>query len=219
MTEFDGPSPTTTQRATAIKKPIAEINKLRAKRQVTDALNTRNGPNFEAIHNLELNSPVLVWCEGNTGQNRSWQGPYRLIGITREDCVLALPRGNTTFCTTSVKPYLTDVTTAKPCLTDDRNGNADTQPQEQTDKPKIDRDTVVVQPPEPGNGREPALVKRGRGRPRKYPLPTSSPDITVFLQNDDQFWTLRHKEVIGLIEKGVFEIATDIPQDVRTFKA
>ena len=171
MSEFDAPSPTVTQRATAIKKAMAEINKLRAKRQVADALNTRNGPNIEAIHNLELNSPILVWREGNTGQNGSWQGPYRLVSITGEDCVLALPRGNTTFRTTSVKPYLTDVTTTEPCLTDDRNGNADTQPQEQTDKPQIDRDTVVVQPLEPDNGREPAVVKRGRGRPRKYPLP------------------------------------------------
>ena len=60
MTEFDAPSPTTTQRATAIKKAMAEIQKMRAKRQVTDALNTRNGPNTDSVHNLELNSQVLV---------------------------------------------------------------------------------------------------------------------------------------------------------------
>jgi len=40
MTEYDAPSPTVAQRAIAIKKAIAEVQKLRAKRQVTDALNT-----------------------------------------------------------------------------------------------------------------------------------------------------------------------------------
>ena len=60
MSEFDAPSPTVTQRATAIKKAMAEIHKLRAKRQVANALNTRNGPNTDDIHRLELNSLVLV---------------------------------------------------------------------------------------------------------------------------------------------------------------
>ena len=60
MTEFDAPSPTTKHRATVIKKAMAEIQKIRAKRQVTDALNTRNGPNTDSVHNLELNSQVLV---------------------------------------------------------------------------------------------------------------------------------------------------------------
>ena len=60
MTEFDAPSLTTIQRATVIKKAIAEIQKMRAKRQVTDALNTRNRPNTDSVHNLELNSQVLV---------------------------------------------------------------------------------------------------------------------------------------------------------------
>jgi hypothetical protein len=111
MTEFDAPSPTTTQRATAIKKAMAEIQKMRAKRQVADALNTRNGPNTDGIHNLELNSQVLVWREGNTGQSGSWEGPYRLVSMDSENCVLALPRGNTTFRSTVVKPYLTLRTT------------------------------------------------------------------------------------------------------------
>ena len=60
MSEYDTPTPTITQRASAIKKAMTEIQRLRAKRQVTDALNTRNGPNTDNIYNLELNSPVLV---------------------------------------------------------------------------------------------------------------------------------------------------------------
>jgi hypothetical protein len=60
MTELDAPSPTVTQRANAVKKAMAEIRKLRAERQVADALNMRNGLRTDAVHNLPLNSPVLV---------------------------------------------------------------------------------------------------------------------------------------------------------------
>ena len=57
-------------------------------------------------------------------------------------------------------------------------------------------------------------TKRGRGRPRKYP-------IAVFLQEDEQYQyeDSRHKEVVGLLEKGVFEVAHDVPDDARIFKA
>jgi hypothetical protein len=63
--------------------------------------------------------------------------------------------------------------------------------------------TIVVQVSEP----EPIQpVKRGRGRPRKHP-------ITVFLQEDEQyqFEALRQAEVVGLLEKGVFESGTQRP--------
>ena len=56
----DLPYPTIIQRATAIKKAMEEIYKLRAKRLVSDALNTRNGPNTDAVHDLLINSQVLV---------------------------------------------------------------------------------------------------------------------------------------------------------------
>jgi hypothetical protein len=60
MVEYDAPSLTVTQRSAALKKAMLEIQKLRAKRQVTDALNTRNGPSTTDIHDLTLNSDVLV---------------------------------------------------------------------------------------------------------------------------------------------------------------
>jgi hypothetical protein len=108
ITEHDPPSPSIAQRALAIKKAMAEVQKLRAKRQVNDAINTRNGPSTATIHDLTLNSNVLVWREGNTGQSGSWEGPYKLITVNGESCILALPHGNTTFRSTSVKPYFTN---------------------------------------------------------------------------------------------------------------
>ena len=59
------PSPTVNQRANAIKKAIEKIKKIQAKCQVMDTLSTYNGPNITIIHNLPLNSPVLVQREGN----------------------------------------------------------------------------------------------------------------------------------------------------------
>jgi hypothetical protein len=60
MTEFDTSVPIIIQRANTIKKAITEIQKLQAKCQVTDALNTHNSLNIDSIHNLELNSLALV---------------------------------------------------------------------------------------------------------------------------------------------------------------
>ena len=68
MTELDAPSPTITQCANVVRKAMAEIRKLRAERQVADALNMHNRPRTDAVHNLPPNSPVLVWREGNMGQ-------------------------------------------------------------------------------------------------------------------------------------------------------
>jgi hypothetical protein len=60
IVKSDTPSSTVAQRATAIKKAMAEIYKLRAERQIADALNTRNGPMTNAVHSLLSSSPVLV---------------------------------------------------------------------------------------------------------------------------------------------------------------
>jgi hypothetical protein len=60
MHAMDPPAPSITQRAMAIEKAMTEIRKFRAERQVADALNTRNGPIVTPVHDLPLNSDVLV---------------------------------------------------------------------------------------------------------------------------------------------------------------
>jgi hypothetical protein len=49
-----------TQRALTIEKVMIEIRKFRAERQVADALNIRNGLIVISIHDLSLNSNVLI---------------------------------------------------------------------------------------------------------------------------------------------------------------
>ena len=56
----DTPNPIVVKRAAALKKAIEEVKKLKAERQVADALNIYNGPKTTTIYNLPLNSPILV---------------------------------------------------------------------------------------------------------------------------------------------------------------
>ena len=48
LVESDTPSLTVSHRATVLKKAMEEVRKLRAKRQVNDALNHYNGPSTSA---------------------------------------------------------------------------------------------------------------------------------------------------------------------------
>ena len=67
MSEFDAPTPIITQRVTAIKNAIKEMQKVRAEKKVADALNQKNepGPIVSVVHDLPLDSHVLVWRESN----------------------------------------------------------------------------------------------------------------------------------------------------------
>ena len=60
ISKLDPPAPSVMDRVAVIRKVIAEIVKLRAKQIVSNALYYRNGPNTTLVHNLPLNSKVLV---------------------------------------------------------------------------------------------------------------------------------------------------------------
>jgi hypothetical protein len=54
---------TITQRAIAMKKTMKEVQKFIATRQMNDALNSRNDLIITLIHELSLNSFVLIFRE------------------------------------------------------------------------------------------------------------------------------------------------------------
>ena len=60
ISNLDPPTPPIIERAAIIQKAIAEIVKLRAKQAVSNALYHHNGPNITLVHNLPLNSKVLI---------------------------------------------------------------------------------------------------------------------------------------------------------------
>ena len=122
------------------------------------------------------------------------------MAINGESCVLALPRGNTTFRSTSVKPFnVPDVEAEVDPLEPERNSQ-ETEGEEDI----IVIDTSPTVPP-----------TRGRGRPRK------NADVTVFLQDNVQYEDSRQTEIAGLLEKGVFAVTsrTDVPEGVRIFNS
>jgi hypothetical protein len=61
-----------TQRAMIIEKVMIEIRKFRAERQIVNALNIRNDSIVISIHDLFLNSDVLIWREDNVNQRDKW---------------------------------------------------------------------------------------------------------------------------------------------------
>jgi hypothetical protein len=120
-----------------------------------------------------------------------------------------LPHGQTSFRTTIVKPYFTDDT-----VDELESGEADSELPQLVEEPPLSQ--VEIQP-----------QKRGRGRPRKHPIQLNQADLTIFLQNDNDtdtrgnFVDSRHAEVMGLIEKGVFEEVNpdEIPEGTRIFNS
>ncbi|KAI0996971.1 hypothetical protein K3495_g11210 [Podosphaera aphanis] len=90
------PAPSITKRAAALKKAMAEVSKIRARRQVSDAFRTRNGP---VTFDIALGSDVLVWRV----HENSWNGPYKILAITGETATVQMPHGPSNFRTTNVR--------------------------------------------------------------------------------------------------------------------
>ena len=65
MTAESLPSPSMVKRSEAVQKATKALRKLTAERQITDALNTRNGPATADTLALPLQSEVLVWRESD----------------------------------------------------------------------------------------------------------------------------------------------------------
>jgi hypothetical protein len=71
MIEMNVSSLMITQRAIAMKKTMKEVQKFIVIRQMNDALNTRNDLNIILIHELSLNSFVLIFRESKDNQSES----------------------------------------------------------------------------------------------------------------------------------------------------
>src|SRR6266702_8601453 len=99
MSKLDPPAPSIMEQVAIIWKAMAEVVKLWAKQTVNNALHHRNGPNTTLIHNLPLNSEVLVWHKSG-----SWNGLYYLLAVENEICYIQFLSGPISFRSTSIKP-------------------------------------------------------------------------------------------------------------------
>lgn len=100
MVKDSPPSTSTFKRAQAYDKALKELARLNAKRQVNDALNTRNGPDITEVLSLPLQSEVLIFREKD-----KWDGPFKLLAIENPNVVVETANGPVTFRATLAKPY------------------------------------------------------------------------------------------------------------------
>jgi hypothetical protein len=214
MSELEPPAPSIAQRATAIKKAMAEVVKLRACRQVNDALQTRNGPSTDDIHALPLGSDVLIWRV----HDKSWKGPYKLLALEGETAVVELPHGPTAFRTTSVKRY-----------NDQRSDNNDGHDQDDQDN-QDNHGNGNGQSNQGSHNNNEQRDDQGEHTQRKQParmrrLPARfRADITLTDEPNKprpDFTSSRQKELDGLLQRGVFEFikAADVPLNARIFNS
>jgi hypothetical protein len=85
ITTTDTLSLTVTERGKAIIKVIKQIAELYAKRQVTDVLRQRNGPNISDTLDVLISEDVLVYRE-----DKGWKGSYTLVSNDGQTCIVTL---------------------------------------------------------------------------------------------------------------------------------
>lgn len=89
---------------------MEEVTSLRSKRVVRDALASRNGPDVTAIHGAEIGSDVIIWREAKKNQRGYWQGPFKLLSVIGETCMVdtGTKVGSQEFRTSSVRSWYDD---------------------------------------------------------------------------------------------------------------
>lgn len=167
--------------------------------------------------------------------------PLALLGIENESALIEMPSGPTKFRTTSVRPYMVgddddevEDDACPPSVVPSSPPPMQPPPsRDSTDLPVIrDDENEGIEPGVSATSVPPlAPIKRGRGRPRKHPIQVNFVSSSMpFMINGEgenphlkmpQFAASRHKEITGLIEKGVFELANpdDIPPGARIFNS
>jgi hypothetical protein len=108
MIEMNASSSTIIQRFIAMRKAMNEVRKLNVIRQLNDALNIRNDSSSILIHNLLLNSDVLVYREKNNNQSKSWKDSFKFLNINDESAIIELSSDSTKFRSTVIKSYYDD---------------------------------------------------------------------------------------------------------------
>jgi hypothetical protein len=213
MIEINASSLTITQRVIAMRKAMKEVQKFIAIRQMNDVLNTRNELIIILIHELSLNSSVLIFRESKDfNQSESRKRSFKLLSIQRESAIIELSNESTKFRFISVKSYYQNDHA-------DNNDELSSSSIESSIESSVESivesqgnlitiESIVLT----------ASIKRDRDRLRKF-----SASIANFIFNiisvDSSFTSSRQKEIADLLEKGVFISVNkrDVSTDVRIF--
>ncbi len=217
------------QRTMIIEKAMIEIRKFRAERQIVDVLNNRNDLIIISIHDLFLNSDVLIWRKDNVNQHDKWIESFKLLSIENETCKIALSSESIDFWSTVIKSFL--IKSFNKIESIDENV-------------QLTSDIEDVQSSDHQNNLSAELFELTRlaitrfTRARRLALRYQNvADIIVFLQDENShsnqfedvfisiltlisiFMKSRRKEINDLLKKRVFELITinAVSQDVRIF--
>ncbi len=211
------------QRTMIIEKAMIEMRKFRAERQVADALNTRNDLIVTSIHDLSLNSNVLIWRENNANQRDKWTKSFKFLNIEDEICKIELSSESIDFRSIVIKSYLIESSVDDESINDDESENVQS----------IDENVQSTESSSDDENQDFAseiFIRfiRARRLSLRY---QNFVDITVFLQNDVDssfvfiltftFAESRRKEINDLLKRQVFEIISisEVLKNVRIFNS
>ncbi len=93
------------QRIIAMRKAMKEVQKFIVIHQMNDALNIRNDFIIILIHELSLNSFVLIFRESKDNQLERWKESFKLLSIQSELTIIELSNESIKFRSISVKSY------------------------------------------------------------------------------------------------------------------
>jgi hypothetical protein len=218
MIEMNVSSSIITQRVIAMKKIMKEVRKLNAIRQVNDVLNIRNDSIF-LIHDLPLNSIVLIFRKSNIGQSESWKESFKLLSIQSELAIIELSNESIKFRSTSVKSYYQNHDHI-----DDENSSSSQSSNlisliEFEDNLIFDSIVRILIHQEASES-----SKRDRDQSRKYSISIAYLNFTLNSITDSavsRFIASRQQKISELLEKDVFLSVNraDVLSDVRIFSS
>jgi hypothetical protein len=207
-----------TQRAITIEKTMIEIKKFRAERQMIDALNIRNDSIVNSIHDLSLNSDVLVWRD-NLNQRDKWTESFKLFDIEDETCKIVLSSESIDFRNIVMKSFLIESINEVKSIDENVQSTSEIEDVQSSDfQNNLSSESFAIR------------STRTRRLSLRY---QNFADIIVFLQDDDSlsnqfedtslsisiFENSRRKEINDLLKKRVFKliIIENVSRDVRIF--
>ncbi len=226
MIEMNVSSSTIIQRAIAMKKTMKEVHKFIAIRQMNDVLNTSND-SISLIHNLLLNSSVLIFRESKDNQSETWKESFKLLSIQSESAIIELSNVSTKFRFISLKSYYQ----SDDHINDELSFSSTESSIESSVKSSIESSTKSSVKSSIESISEHAdfitidsiiliaSIKRDRGRLRKF---FSSIANFIFNTIDainlvSSFIASRKKEIVDLLEKEIFILINkrNVSTDVR----
>ncbi len=206
MHVMNSPISSISQRVMIIEKAMTEMRKFRAERQVADALNTRNDLIIISIHDLLLNSDVLIWRE-----DKKWTESFKLLSMNDEICKIELSSESIDFRSIVIKSFLIESS-----IDDVQSINENVQSTDSSDDENQDSASEIL-----------TRLIRARRLSLRY---QNFADITVFLQDDvdsssstftSTFAESRRKEINDLLKRQIFEliIISKMLKNVRIFNS